>query len=117
MKAKLVKENLNSILKPKSKEEIDLINERLKRQTNEFMTNIFSDLHKDPDDPNVYRNNNNEWVFKHELKYSILRISSMRVWNYFKFDLNISNNMTKILIQDWLKQNTDWPQFNLFHIM
>lgn len=101
------------IFKPKTNEEIDLITKRLEQQTDEFMTKIFNDLHKDLNDLNFYKNSKNEWMFVCELEKEHIWISYKRIWFYFSKHLIIDDKNISILIHNWLKQNTDWPVSNI----
>ena len=74
------------------------------------MTKIFSDLHKDHNNPNIYRNSKGEWMFGHDLKRGYIYVSYDRVWSYFNKNITTNYSIAKMLIESWLKENTDWPQ-------
>jgi len=101
---------MNTIFKPKTEEELGDTYRVLKQKTDEFMTKIFSDLHKDPNDPNYYTNSKGEWMFDHDLKRGYIYVSYVRVWSYFEKNITSNYNIIKMLIEGWLKENTDWPQ-------
>lgn len=48
-----------------------------------------------------------------ELEKEHIWISYKRIWFYFSKRLNIDDKNISILIQNWLKQNTDWPVSNI----
>jgi len=103
-----INENINPLFKPKSKE--DLMQNPIYKQADEFMTKIFSDLHKDHNNPNIYRNSKGEWMFGHDLKRGYIYVSYDRVWSYFNKNITTNYSIVKMLIESWLKENTDWPQ-------
>jgi len=114
MKAQLVKENIHDFLKSKTKEELGDTYQVLKQKTDEFMTKIFNHLHIDPNEPNAYRNSENQWMFTHDLESKLIFASSDRVLIPLRDILNINRKVIKMLIESWLKENTDWPHLELY---
>lgn len=114
MKAQLIKENIHDFLKPKTEEELSDAYREIKQKTDEFMTKIFSDLHKDHIDTNCYKNNENKWIFEIDLDYKKIFASSDRVLIPLRDILNINRKVIKMLIESWLKENTDWPHLELY---
>jgi len=77
------------------------------------MTKIFSDLHKDHNNPNIYRNSKGEWMFGHDLKYRHIYVNYSRVWTYFQKNITSKDNIIAMLIDGWLKDNTKWPHLQI----
>lgn len=115
MKIKLVKESLNDLFKPKTEEELGDNYQYLMQKTDEFMTKIFSDLRKNPNPKkqNYYINNKGKWMFMHDPKFEYIWVNYDRVWSYFEKRLKLEYNVTTMLIEFWLRQNTDWPHFKI----
>ncbi len=111
MKAQLVKESISDFLKPKSKE--DLLKDPLYKKAGEFMTKIFSDLHKDPNDPYIYINSKGKWMFEHDLKRGYIYVNYDRIWSYFYNNITSKYNIVKLLLKICLKEITIWLQLPL----
>jgi len=103
----------HSIFKPKSEEELGDAYREMKQKTNEFMTKIFNDLHQDPDDSNMYKNSEGVWMFYYSFKYDCIYVSFFNIWLYFYANIIKSYIIVKILIEEWLKENTDWPKYEI----
>lgn len=104
---------MHPIFKPKTKEELGEAYHKMKKQTYELMTLIFSDLGKDPNNRNVYVNSKCEWVFFHDLKYNYIYVNYYIVWLYFLENITNKDNIIKMLIENWLRENTNWPQLQV----
>lgn len=100
------------IFKPKTGQDAD---RWIKRQSemNEVMQEVFCDLYKDKMNKYLFVNNENEWMFEQDISRGFLCVSRDRIWDVFDKKFKIDYQYIKEFIEDWLKQNTDWPHLTV----
>lgn len=103
---------MNKIFKPKDKDFI--INTNIYKKVDVYMNEIFSDLHKDNVNPNIYRNSNFEKIFT--IYDKVILFDYIIFWSYFDDELQLTYRTTKALINFWLKENTKFDILSVDYI-